>query len=122
MVEALAIDAESTIKLLTSIGNLYPALARNHVCLDNARYLKAIAKQSSGPRQIGAGMAGATGLPDRPALPAALSPPPQSDQTIVGSHAPACHQQQMPRHMRPVRRRDTRIPARDCPAQLDEIP
>ena len=38
MVEALAIDAESTIKLLTSIGNLHPALARIHVCLDNARF------------------------------------------------------------------------------------
>ena len=38
MIEALTIDAASTIKLLQSIEALYPLLALIHVFLDNARY------------------------------------------------------------------------------------
>ena len=38
MIEAQAIDAASTIKLLASIEALYPMLALIHVFLDNARY------------------------------------------------------------------------------------
>ena len=38
MIEALAIDAASTIRLLESIEAMYPMLARIHVFLDNARY------------------------------------------------------------------------------------
>jgi transposase len=38
MIEALTIDAASTIKLLESIEALYPMLALIHVFLDNARY------------------------------------------------------------------------------------
>ena len=38
MIEALAVDAASTIKLLESIEALYPMLALIHVFLDNARY------------------------------------------------------------------------------------
>jgi transposase len=38
MIEALTIDAASTIQLLQSIEAQYPALTRIHVFLDNARY------------------------------------------------------------------------------------
>ncbi len=38
MIEALTIDAASTIRLLQSIETLYPMLALIHVFLDNARY------------------------------------------------------------------------------------
>ena len=38
MIEALTIDAASTIRLLQSIEALYPMLALIHVFLDNARY------------------------------------------------------------------------------------
>jgi len=38
MIEALTIDAASTIRLLESIAALYPMLALIHVFLDNARY------------------------------------------------------------------------------------
>ena len=38
MIEALTIDAASTIALLQSIQTQYPALTRIHVFLDNARY------------------------------------------------------------------------------------
>ena len=38
MIEALTIDAASTIRLLESIEALYPMLALIHVFLDNARY------------------------------------------------------------------------------------
>ena len=38
MIEALTIDAASTIKLLQSIEALYPMLALIHVFFDNARY------------------------------------------------------------------------------------
>ena len=38
MIEALTIDAASTIRLLESIEALYPLLALIHVFLDNARY------------------------------------------------------------------------------------
>ena len=38
MIEALTIDAASTIRLLQSIEVLYPMLALIHVFLDNARY------------------------------------------------------------------------------------
>jgi transposase len=38
MIEALSIDAASAIRLLESIEAMYPALARIHVFLDNARY------------------------------------------------------------------------------------
>ena len=38
MIEALTIDAASTIRLLQSIKALYPMLALIHVFLDNARY------------------------------------------------------------------------------------
>ena len=38
MIEALTIDAASTISLLESIEAMYPALALIHVFLDNARY------------------------------------------------------------------------------------
>ena len=38
MIEAEAIDAASTIRLLASIEALYPMLALIHVFLDNARY------------------------------------------------------------------------------------
>lgn len=38
MIEALTIDAASTIRLLESIGALYPTLVLIHVFLDNARY------------------------------------------------------------------------------------
>src|ERR1019366_8958008 len=38
MIEALTIDAASTIRLLESIEALYPMLVLIHVFLDNARY------------------------------------------------------------------------------------
>ena len=38
MIEALTIDAASTVRLLQSIEALYPTLALIHVFLDNARY------------------------------------------------------------------------------------
>jgi transposase len=38
MIEALTIDAASTIRLLESIEAMYPMLALIHVFLDNARY------------------------------------------------------------------------------------
>ena len=38
MIEAEAIDAASTVRLLASIEVLYPMLALIHVFLDNARY------------------------------------------------------------------------------------
>ena len=38
MIEALTIDAASTIRLLKSIEAMYPMLALVHVFLDNARY------------------------------------------------------------------------------------
>ena len=38
MIEALTIDAASTIRLLQSVEALYPMLALIHVFLDNARY------------------------------------------------------------------------------------
>ena len=38
MIEAEAIDAASTIKLLEALEALYPASALIHVFLDNARY------------------------------------------------------------------------------------
>ena len=38
MIEALTIDAASTIRLLESIEALYPMLVLVHVFLDNARY------------------------------------------------------------------------------------
>ena len=38
MIEALTIDAASTIRLLQSIEALYPLLALIHMFLDNARY------------------------------------------------------------------------------------
>jgi transposase len=38
MIEALTINAASTIALLQSIGAQHPALTRIHVFLDNARY------------------------------------------------------------------------------------
>ena len=38
MIEALTIDAASTIRLLESIEAFYPMLALIHVFLDNARY------------------------------------------------------------------------------------
>ena len=38
MIEALTVDAESTIRLLTSIENMYPNKVKIHVFLDNARY------------------------------------------------------------------------------------
>ena len=38
MIEVETVDAASTIKLLESIEDLYPTLARIHVFLDNARY------------------------------------------------------------------------------------
>ena len=62
------------------------------------------------------------GWPDRPALPAALSPQPQPDRTALGAHAPACHQHQMRPHLRHVRRRDIQISARDGPPDSGEIP
>ena len=39
MIEALTIDAASTIRLLQSIEALYPMLALIHVFLDNARFI-----------------------------------------------------------------------------------
>ena len=38
MIEVVTVDAVSTIRLLESIGALYPMLALIHVFLDNARY------------------------------------------------------------------------------------
>jgi len=46
MIEALTVDASSTIALLMSIENLYPNMRLVHVFLDNARYHHARAVQA----------------------------------------------------------------------------
>ena len=110
MIEALTIDAASTIRLLQSIEALYPMLALIHVFLDNARYHHAKLVQDWLSR------------PDCriklhfiPALPA-LEP----DRAVVGRHAQARHAQQMLRDMHPIRRRDAWFPAGNGSPQLGE--
>ena len=102
MIEALTIDAASTIRLLQSIEALYPMLALIHVFLDNARYHHAKLVQEW------------LALPGRriklhfiPTYCPHLNP----IERLWGAHAQKRHSQQVLRNLRPVRRCDAQFSA-----------
>ena len=101
MIEALTIDAASTIRLLQSIEALYPMLALIHVFLDNARYHHAKLVQQIGP----------AGTTHQAALHPNVLPALEPDRTVMGPHAQKRHSQQAPRNLRPVRRCDAQFSA-----------
>ena len=102
MIEALTIDAASTIRLLQSIEALYPMLALIHVFLDNARYHLCQAR---------AGMVGPAGTTHQAALHPNVLPALEPDRTVMGPHAQKRHSQQVLRNLRPVRRCDAQFSA-----------
>ena len=86
MIEALTIDAASTIRLLQSIEALYPMLALIHVFLDNARYHHAKLVQEW------------LALPGRRIklhFIANVLPALEPDRTVMGPHAQKRHSQQV---------------------------
>ena len=102
MIEVETVDAISTIKLLEAIEALYPLLALIHVFLDNARYhhAKIVQEWLAQPgRRIK--------LHFIPAYCPHLNP----IERLWGVMHRACHAQQMLRDLRPIRRRDARVPA-----------
>jgi transposase len=110
MIEALTIDAASTIQLLESIEALYPMLVLIHVFLDNARYHHPPDHSPGVVRewlaQPGCRIKLLMSLPnDHPAL----LPAPEPDRAAMGPHAQTCHAQQMLRHMRTIRGRHARF-------------
>jgi hypothetical protein len=101
MIEALTIDAASTIKLLETIEALYPMLVLIHVFLDDARHHHAKLVQEWLARP-GCRIKLLMSSPnDPPALFPALEP----DRAVMGGHAQERHAQQMLRHMRAIRGR-----------------
>src|ERR1700724_2283888 len=112
MIEALTIDAASTIRLLESIEALYPMLVLIHVFLDNARYHHAkLVREWLAPARV----------PDQAAFHPALLPAPEPDRAAMGSHAQECNAQQMLRHMRTIRGRHARFLARQSPQELEKL-
>ena len=78
MIEALTIDAASTISLLQSIEAFYPMLALIHVFLDNARYHHAKLVQE---------WLGSAGTTHQAALHPDLLPALEPDRTVMGRDA-----------------------------------
>ena len=111
MIEALTIDAASTIRLLESIEALYPMLVLIHVFLDNARYHHAKL----------CGMARPARVPDQAAFHPALLPAPEPNRAAMGPLAQECNAQQMLRHMRTIRGRHARFLARQSPQELEKL-
>ncbi len=91
MLEALTVDAASTIMLLTAIEAMYPGKRMIHLFLDNARYHHAKRVQA---------LAGRAGAPDQARLHSCLLPPSQPNRTALGVDAQACHPQPVPREVR----------------------
>ena len=108
MIEAEAIDAASTIKLLAGIEALYSTTALIHVFLDNARYhhAKIVRKWLSQPgRRIALHF-----VPSyRPHLAA------------VGADAPASHPQQDLPNVSGIRRRHSQLPTRRSPEEMGRV-
>ena len=88
MLEVETVDAASTIRLMIALLTMYPRKRVIHLFLDNARYIP--------PREVGAGLAGAAGLPDQDTLHPDLLPAPRPDRTTLGLDAQAHHPQHVP--------------------------
>ena len=102
MIEALTIDAASTIRLLQSIEALYPMLALIHVFLG---------QRALSSCQARAGMVGPAGTTHQAALHPNILPALEPDRTVMGPHAQKRHSQQVLRNLRPVRRCDAQFSA-----------
>ena len=83
MIEALTIDAASTIRLLQSIEALYPMLALIHVFLDNARYHHA--------KLVQEWRGHVPGRSHQAALHSNVLPALEPDRTVMGPHAQKRH-------------------------------
>ena len=90
MLEALTVDAASTIMLLTAIEAMYPG----------KRMIIYFGQCPLSSRQTGAGLAGRAGAPDQAPLHSCLLPPSQPDRTALGVDAQACHPQPVPQAVR----------------------
>ena len=99
MIEALTIDAASTIRLLQSIEALFDAGA--HPCFLGQRALSSC--------QARAGMVGPAGTTHQAALHPNVLPALEPDRTVMGPHAQKRHSQQVLRNLRPVRRCDAQF-------------
>ena len=112
MIEALTIDAASTIRLL-EIDRGALSAAGAHPCLSGQRALSS--------RQARAGMAHPARLSDQAAFHPGLLPAFEPDRAAVGRHVQEHHAQQDLCDMRPIRRRDARFFTRKSPAKLGEL-
>ena len=102
MIEALTIDAASTIRLLQSIEALYPMLALIPCFLGQGALSSCQAR---------AGMVGPAGTTHQAALHPNVLPALEPDRTVMGPHAQKRHSQQVLRNLRPVRRCDAQFSA-----------
>ena len=111
MIEALTIDAASTIRLLQSIEALYPMLALIHVFLDNARYHHAKLVRNGWPCRD----------THQAALHSNVLPALEPDRTVMGPHAQKRHSQQVLRNLRPVRRCDAQFLREKVPGNWADL-
>ena len=117
MIEAITVDAASTIRVLESIELAWPLMVLIHV------YLACLSRQRAvSSRQARTRLAGAARLPDQAPFHPGLLPAPKPDRATVGRHAQECHAQQDLRDMRRVRRCNAGIFARKGPAKLVAVP
>ena len=110
MIEALTVDAASTIRLLEWIRGALSD-AGSHPCISRQCPLSS--------RQARAGMAGRPArAPDHAALHPNLLPALEPDRAIMGRDAQACHAQQVLRDLRPIRRCHARVLAWNSSPEL----
>ena len=112
MLEAVTVDAASTIMLLMAIEAMYPRKRLIHLFLDNARYHHA--------KQVQAWLAPVR-VPDQAALCPRLLPPSQPDRAAMGADAQAHYPQSMLRTVRRFQRRDADVPARGGAQKLGRL-
>jgi transposase len=103
MIEAATVNAISMIMLLRAIEAMYPGKRMIHLF---------VGQRPLPPRQAGAGVAGATGMPHQAPLHPRLLSAPGFDRTALGLDAQACHPQSMSCDVRRLQSGDPHVPAR----------